>query len=79
MAQDRWYFFELSTYQGVTELWVDGGRLTSYTDPQPLPGGTIGLETHMFENAETVFYFDDIVVCELSAPFESSYTSEPSQ
>ena len=79
MKQDQWYQFELGTYDGVTELWVDGRQLATYTDPQPLPGGSIGLEVHLFENAESVFYFDDISVCELSAPFESTYKFEPAQ
>ncbi len=69
MEQDRWYYFELSTYEGVTELWVDGQQLVSYTDPQPLPPGAIGLEVHVFEGSKTVFYFDDISVCGLVAPF----------
>ena len=69
MEQDRWYYFELSTYEGVTELWVDGQQLVSYTDPQPLPPGAIGLEVHLFEGSKTVFYFDDISVCGLVAPF----------
>lgn len=71
MAQNRWYYLEISTYQGLTQLWVDGRKLIAYQDPQPLPGGAIGLEVHMFKDAKAVYYFDDFAVCQLSAPFKS--------
>jgi hypothetical protein len=69
MAAKKWYFYEVSTYNGVTEAWLNGKKLFSYTDPQPLPAGTIGLEVHLREGVKTVFYFDDLSVCELEAPF----------
>ena len=69
LAAGKWHLFEISTYQSVTEVWLDGKKLFSYTDPQPLPPGTIGLEMHLREGVTTVFWFDDLAVCGLSAPF----------
>lgn len=69
LAPEQWYLFEISAYQGVAEVWLDGQRLFSYTDPQPLPPGTIGLEMHLRPGVKTVFWFDDMAVCGLSAPF----------
>ncbi len=71
MAQKKWYQFEISTYNGLTEVWLDGKKLLNYSDPQVLPPGTIGLELHLKDGAKMIFYFDNISVCELAAPFVS--------
>jgi hypothetical protein len=70
LTPQKWHLFEISTYQGDTEVWLDGKKLFIYTDLQPLPPGTIGLEMHLREGVKTVFWFDDLAVCGLSAPFE---------
>jgi len=64
----EWHYVEFGTYQGYTEVWVDGVQTMTYQDPQPLPEGTIGLEVWLFDDSVSV-YFDDISICELSAPF----------
>lgn len=69
LAPQKWHLFEISAYQGVIEVWLDGKKLLSYSDPQPLPPGSIGLEMHLREGVQTVFWFDDLAVCGLSAPF----------
>jgi hypothetical protein len=71
LKQGTWYFFEISAYNGLIEVWADGKKLVSYQDPKPLPAGTIGLEVHLFKDAEVTFSYDDFSVCELSAPFAS--------
>jgi hypothetical protein len=76
IPQDQWHLFEIGTSGDTTDLWVNGRQLQSYTDPQPLPAGFIGLETHLFEGSETVFSFDDLVVCEIDAPFDSILAAE---
>ena len=65
----KWNLFEISAFDGVIEAWLNGKKLFSYTDPQPLPPGTIGLEVHLSERVKATFNFDDISVCELNAPF----------
>ena len=72
-----WHTVEISTYQGRTEVWVDGVTTMGYTDPQPLPAGSIALELFPPEDPATVVYFDNIVVCELSAPFVTMPTPAP--
>jgi len=72
----EWHTTEISTYQGATEVWLDGVRLMAYRDPQPIPAGTIGLELWL-KGSDTILYFDNIFVCELSAPFTSIAPATP--
>lgn len=77
VKQDQWYYVEISYYQGAVQVWVDGKMLMSYTDPKPLPPGTIGLEAHITKDANTAYYFDDLSVCGLSAPFSTTLYKPP--
>ena len=72
-----WHRIEIATFEGSTEVWVDGAPVMSYEDSQPLPAGGIGLELFPAAETSTVVYFDDIAVCGLSAPFVSMPTPEP--
>ncbi|MCJ7434298.1 MAG: carboxypeptidase regulatory-like domain-containing protein [Anaerolineales bacterium] len=72
----EWHLAEILTFQDVTEVWLDGTRLMSYQDPQPIPPGTIGLELRLQGN-DVVVYFDNLSVCELSAPFTSIAPAAP--
>lgn len=72
----EWHLVEISSHEGLTGVWLDGKRLLEYEDPQPIPPGTIGLELWL-SGSETIVYFDDISVCELSAPFISIVPVEP--
>jgi hypothetical protein len=70
----EWHFLEMSTFEGSVQLWIDGNRILNYTDPRPLPAGSIGLE--IIGNAtaaDAVLSFDNITVCELTEPFVSIY------
>ena len=71
-----WHNIEMSTYQGDTQVWLDGKRIAGYTDPKPLPGGGIGLELLSLDSSkpDTIIYFDNMSVCGLNAPFISLYT-----
>jgi len=72
VKEGQWYYAELSVYQGVIQIWVDGKQVIEYEDPQPLPAGMISLEAHAPNDLNTSYYFDDLSVCELSAPFATS-------
>jgi len=48
-----------------------------YQDPRPLPGGKLGLYVAETTDAESVAYFDDVSICELTAPFVPMPTPEP--
>jgi hypothetical protein len=74
--EDQWYFFEIGTFDGETQVWVDGQMKNSYTDPQPMEPGSIGLEVHLSEGSNSVYTFDDIAVCGIQAPFETHCASE---
>ncbi len=72
----EWHYIEMATYQGYTEVWVDGAQVMTYQDPELLPAGTIGLEIWLFDELATI-YFDDISICELSAPYVPVPTPAP--
>ena len=63
----KWMSFEVSNYNGELQVWMNGKKLVLYKDKNPLPPGTIGLEPHF--NGEGVIYYDNLAVCEISAPF----------
>jgi len=73
-----WHTIEISTYNGVLEVWLDGHRALTYKDPAPLIGGPLGIELWESEDDQSIIYFDDISVCELNAPFVPIPTPEPS-
>ena len=64
------FLAKISSFEGIVSVWVDGKRLMEYTDPMPVPPGTIGLEFWL-KGANATIYIDDMSVCELSAPFVS--------
>ena len=72
----EWHLTEISTFQGTTEVWLDGQRLMAYEDPQPIPSGTIGLEFRL-QGTNSIVYLDDLTVCEMSAPFVSIKPAAP--
>jgi hypothetical protein len=76
LSANLWYTFEVSVFEGLTEVWVDGQKIVSYDDPEPLPEGTIGLECGFWSDSEGTFYYDDLSVSELSAPFVSIFGVE---
>ena len=69
--------FEISHFEGRIELWVDDTLWFAYQDPQPLPTGKIGLEVWQTDDEEYIIYFDDMSICELTAPFAPKPTPEP--
>lgn len=73
LKANAWHFAEISTYQGHTEVWADGVSLMKFTDPNPLTLGTVDLVMVVWpgDDNSVIGYFDNIIVCELSAPFTS--------
>jgi hypothetical protein len=71
-----WHNIEIITYDGKLEFWVDGARLLVYQDPRPLPGGALNLWVNQSTDDRSVVYFDDISVCELTAPYVPMPTPE---
>lgn len=54
----KWHQFSLAAVDGYLEVQFDGQSVASYDDPNPLPGGPIGLE-----NINGVIWYDNILVC----------------
>jgi hypothetical protein len=73
--QNTWHYLEISTFGNTTEVYLDGLLVAAYEDPVGLPPGTLGLEYWPPDEA-TAVYFDDISVCELSAPVISLFSTE---
>ncbi|NOQ39680.1 MAG: hypothetical protein GQ562_05115 [Anaerolineales bacterium] len=71
VKKDVWHLFEISTYNTTLEVWLDGTQLLTYVDPHPLPGGQIGLGLWTSEYEDSIVYFDNLTVCEMSGPFVS--------
>ncbi len=72
----EWHLVEVATYQGLTEVWMDGKLKFHYEDPVPIPPGTMGLELWL-QRSQSVVYFDDIFACKLGAPFVSIVPAVP--
>jgi len=65
---DQWHLLEFSFFDGTVSVYIDGKEKLTWTDPDPWEGGTMNFEP--YPEGESVFYYDDISVCELTAPFE---------
>ena len=78
MRSGEWHQIEISTFQGLLEVWIDGRRFLHYNDPRPLPEGalSIGAGWDSSPDDPSIVYFDDISVCELSAPYVPMPTPE---
>jgi len=77
LSPSAWHQIEMSTFDGNFELWLDGKRLLLYEDPEPLPAGTFDIGFEESPGVESVDFFDDISVCELTAPYVPMPTPEP--
>jgi hypothetical protein len=70
--EGQWYNVEFSAYQGQVQVWVDGKQEIDYQDPKPIDPGLISLEVNIPKDPQTLYAFDDLSVCELTAPFSTS-------
>jgi len=73
IGDGEWHTIEISTYEGTFSLWIDGVERGSWEDQQPLAPGGMFLDAD-FWDPDREIEFDDISICELSAPFVSLYT-----
>ena len=70
LKEDQWYNFDIAYFDGTHQMWADGKKIMEYKDPQPYPEGAVGFETHLDQSKTTQFFIDDLVICELTAPYE---------
>lgn len=73
--QNTWHTIEISTFENLTQAWLDGKLYLERTQQDIQTPGTIGLEVWV-ETEDKFVHFDDLSVCELSAPFETMFTTE---
>ncbi|GAG35210.1 unnamed protein product, partial [marine sediment metagenome] len=76
IEENVWHKFEISYYEGRSEVWMDGVLWFAYQDPHPLPNGKVGFEIRQTNDENFVIYFDDISICKLDAPFAPLPTPE---
>ena len=76
IKNDEWHVIEISTFYDTFEIWLDGTLLVKYNDPDPLPGGPLALALMPSEPDQSMVYFDNMTVCELSEPFVPMPTPE---
>ena len=55
LRPNHWYHIRLQTIGGRTEMWVDGERIVSYLDPEPLTEGWFGFRTTLSHTRITHF------------------------
>jgi len=70
IGDGNWHTIEISTFNDVYEIWIDGVKGGSWQDLKPLAPGTFFLDADFWQS-ERIVEFDDISVCQLSAPFTS--------
>jgi DNA-binding SARP family transcriptional activator len=73
----KWHLIEIATFDGQLDIWIDGVQLLSYIDPKPLPPGALTMAVFSEGEDQSRVYFDDITVCELTAPFVSITATAP--
>jgi hypothetical protein len=74
-GDDQWHTIEISTYQGEYQIWIDGAMMGRWADQNPIPEGYMGIGMDFWAE-DSLIYFDNISVCELSAPFVSIFAGE---
>ena len=77
MKGEAWHVIEISTFDGLLDIWIDGLRFLTYLDPKPLPPGDLTMSVWHMRAGQSLVYFDDISICELTAPFVPLPTPGP--
>jgi hypothetical protein len=75
IGDGKWHTFEISTYQGEFQIWIDGSLMGKWTDPQYFEEGYFTIE-HDFWKGDAFAYYDNISVCQLDSPFTSILADE---
>jgi hypothetical protein len=71
IEEDVWHKYEVSYYEGRSEVWIDDVLLFAWQDPYPIPSGRLGILIFRSNDEYFQFYFNDISICKLDAPFAS--------
>lgn len=70
----EWHLLEIGYLDGNVMIFLDGKQVANWTDSNPWEGGTLNLEPYPAK--DSVFYYDNFSVCELSAPLETIKSKE---
>ncbi len=66
-SQTEWHEIKITSIGGYITVYLDGELKLEYQDPDPLPDGAIAIE-----NSWGTIWYDDIVVCSVTAETETS-------
>ncbi|MBI5351578.1 MAG: hypothetical protein HZB50_02960 [Chloroflexi bacterium] len=69
LKSGKWYDISIANFNGLHQVWYDGKEQIQYQEMQPYPAGSIAIEPLLEAGSTTQFFLDDLVVCELSAPY----------
>jgi|Deesub1362A_J573_1020465.scaffolds.fasta_scaffold01906_4 hypothetical protein len=75
---DAWHMLELSSYDSVLEIWLDGQQVIS--TERAVLGDKVGSFIYLMPylaNAKSAMSLDDFSICGLNAPFRSIVAGEP--
>lgn len=75
IGDGEWHTIEVSTFDDVYSLWVDGFLSGSWQDKKPLAPGSFFIDAD-FWDPDRIAEFDNISICELNAPFTSLYAED---
>ncbi len=75
IGDGQWHTIEISTFNDVYEIWINGVKRGSWEDKQPLYDGYFFIDAD-FWKPDLYAEFDNFSVCELSAPFTSILAEE---
>ena len=70
LKRNEWHQVDIATFQGRFDFWVNSRVLVSFKDPDPLPSGTMMIGIDEVIGPEQTTYFDNLVVCELTEPYD---------
>jgi len=70
IGDGEWHTIEISTFDDVYSLWIDGESRGSWQDKKPLASGQFFLDADYWD-PDRITEFDNISICELTAPFNS--------
>jgi hypothetical protein len=75
LQDGKWHNFEISTFQGEYQIWIDGKLAGKWVDTNPIPEGYFAIAND-FWKADASAIYDNFAVCKLYEPFVSIFTKK---
>ena len=72
----EWHWVEIGAYEGALGVWLDGIQIIDHAYSAPFPSGNITFTAEEVES-DAIAYYDNVSVCDLSAPPASMPSNFP--